>query len=106
MNDALAQIWAMSENYEKAASYCAASIEILSHVYGDDSVELGREYFKLAQLYFNGQQILEAMDTIERAKGILKRYLQPDHEDLKELEKMRKHLLSVIESSVGAYWST
>ncbi len=41
-------------DFATSARYCAASCRALGVAYGDDSIELGNELFKLAQLYFNG----------------------------------------------------
>ncbi len=36
-----------------SARYCAASCQAVGVAYGEDSIELGNELYKLAQLYFN-----------------------------------------------------
>jgi len=106
VEDALAQLYAVHEDYNNAAKHCKISIDIQKHLFGEESVEMGHEYFKLAQLLFNGGEALEAMNTIERAKLLLSKSYGSDYETMMELEKMRKVLLEHFEKTVGPYWST
>lgn len=41
-------------DWKKAASHLERSAATIAHQYGQDSVELGHQLFKLAQLHFNG----------------------------------------------------
>jgi tetratricopeptide (TPR) repeat protein len=104
--DAFAELYASASNYSKSAEYLENALKILKRVYGEESVEVGNEVAKLAQLYFNDQQILEAMNCVERAKLILTKHFSKDNEVLTELEEMRKVLLQAFEQTVGPYWST
>lgn len=48
----------MTEFYAMAADWCAASTQISSLVYGDDSIEYAQELYKLAQLRFNAYVLI------------------------------------------------
>lgn len=41
-------------DWKNAASHLERSAATIAHQYGQDSVELGHQLFKLAQLHFNG----------------------------------------------------
>lgn len=41
-------------DWSRAASHLKRSIVAIKAQYGEDCVELGRQFFKLAQLHFNG----------------------------------------------------
>ena len=104
--DAFAELYASAGDYKESAKYLEQALKILKRVYGEESVEVGNEVAKLAQLYFNDQQILEAMNCVERAKLILQKHCGKDDVMLFELEEMRKVLLQAFEQTVGPYWST
>lgn len=63
-------------DFATAATHCQNSIEISTHTFGEDSVQMGYEYAKLAQLLFNSKQVVEAMNAIEKVK---RRVLSPSH---------------------------
>ncbi|KAK3521948.1 hypothetical protein QTP70_020049 [Hemibagrus guttatus] len=52
--DAMARAYATMGLWRQAASHLKSSIAAICSKYGKDSVELGRQQFKLAQLHFNG----------------------------------------------------
>ncbi|KAM3601840.1 uncharacterized protein V6R79_019803 [Siganus canaliculatus] len=52
--DATARAYATMGDWKKAASHLERSATAISAQYGEDSIELGRQLFKLAQLHFNG----------------------------------------------------
>lgn len=43
----------MRGDYEESIPFLEDSISILQGIFGEESIELGNEYFKLAQVYWN-----------------------------------------------------
>uniref|UniRef100_A0A4W5M9Z3 Uncharacterized protein n=1 Tax=Hucho hucho TaxID=62062 RepID=A0A4W5M9Z3_9TELE len=52
--DAMARAYSTMGEWQGAASQLERSVVAISSQYGEDSIELGRQLFKLAQLHFNG----------------------------------------------------
>lgn len=104
--DALARCYASVSEWKSAAVYLQQAVDVVAYIYGEESIEAGNEYFKLAQLLFNAQELLEAINTVEKAKRVLQKHQSLDSNQLQELENMRKVLLQTIEQTVGPYWST
>ena len=118
MNDSIAEAYAMKGDYDSSIPYLKASIEIVKNTFGEESIEAGNEYFKLAQVkiskssfitsqvLFNSKQVVDALNVVEKAKGVLQRYYNSNNERLLELEEMRRCLLGIMEKTVGPYWAT
>jgi hypothetical protein len=105
--DSLAEVHSMKRNWAESAVHLKASIQILARVFGEESIELGHEYAKIAQIYYNADNYVESMENVELARGILnKHYSAEKYQVLRELEELRKHLLEFFEQTVGPYWST
>ena len=74
----------------EGAAHLEAAIEILRGHYSEDDVELGHEYFKLAQCYFNGGDLRRAIPAIASAKRIMTSCFGPDAELVRELADMER----------------
>ncbi|NWX35778.1 SMYD4 protein, partial [Notiomystis cincta] len=89
MEDCLAQVYATLGKWQEAARHLKKSIEIVEMHHGPTSVETGHELFKLAQIFFNGFAISEALSTIQRAEGILSVHFGPQSAQIQELQEMK-----------------
>ncbi|KAM9455648.1 SET and MYND domain-containing protein 4 isoform 2-T2 [Clarias gariepinus] len=86
--DAMARTYATMGLWMQAASYLKISIAAVCSQYGKDSVELGRQQFKLAQLYFNGGDVQSAHSVIPLARRLLSLHCDPHCKELHELKAM------------------
>ncbi|NXB99749.1 SMYD4 protein, partial [Orthonyx spaldingii] len=89
MEDHLAQVYATLGKWQEAARHLKKSIEIVEMHHGPESVEIGHELFKLAQILFNGFAVSEALSTIQRAEGILSVHFGPQSAQIQELQEMK-----------------
>ncbi|TSP90493.1 SET and MYND domain-containing protein 4 [Bagarius yarrelli] len=64
--DAMARAYATMGLWRQAAAHLKRSITAIGSQYGKNSVELGKQQFKLAQLYFNGACLTSARYTLTR----------------------------------------
>ncbi|TRZ00246.1 hypothetical protein DNTS_021928 [Danionella cerebrum] len=78
-----------------AASHLKCSLIPIQAQFGEDSIELGRQLFKLTQLYFNGQDCVQALAVMPRARQLLSLHCDPHCEELMELEEM-EHCLQAL----------
>ncbi|XP_022536643.2 SET and MYND domain-containing protein 4 isoform X1 [Astyanax mexicanus] len=86
--DATARVYATMGDWRQAASHLKRSVHAVRSQYGEDSVELGRQLFKLAQLHFNGRDRKSALSVIPRAQRLLSLHCDPHCEELQELQEM------------------
>ncbi|XP_047563433.1 SET and MYND domain-containing protein 4 isoform X1 [Lutra lutra] len=93
MEDALAQAYAALGDWQKSAAHLQKSLQVVEAQHGPSSIEMGHELFKLAQLFFNGFAIPEALNTIERAEKVLLVHYGPCSDEIQELQKMKSCLL-------------
>ncbi|XP_030041498.1 protein-lysine N-methyltransferase SMYD4 [Microcaecilia unicolor] len=89
IEDCLAQAHAACANWSAAAKHLQCSIQSVEALHGSSSVELGHELFKLAQIFFNGCFLTDAVRTIVRAEHILVLHYGPQHEMVQELQEMK-----------------
>ncbi|XP_043540604.1 SET and MYND domain-containing protein 4-like [Chiloscyllium plagiosum] len=68
------------------------SKELVQIQYGAQSVELGKELFKLAQILFNGHVVDEALSVTEQAENLLLLHCGAEHEMVIELRAMKSCL--------------
>ncbi|XP_065116626.1 SET and MYND domain-containing protein 4 isoform X1 [Paramisgurnus dabryanus] len=90
--DATARAYATIGEWNRAASYLKRSIVAITAQFGEDSIELGRQLFKLAQLHFNGGDRGAALSVILRARRLLSLHCGPHCEELQELQEMERCL--------------
>ncbi|XP_058267583.1 SET and MYND domain-containing protein 4 isoform X2 [Hemibagrus wyckioides] len=86
--DAMARAYATMGLWQQAASHLKSSIAAICSKYGKDSLELGRQQFKLAQLHFNGGDGPSALSVIPLARHILSLHCDPLCWELQELQAM------------------
>nr|XP_033778333.1 SET and MYND domain-containing protein 4 isoform X2 [Geotrypetes seraphini] len=89
IEDCLAQAHAACANWSAAAKHLQWSIQNVEALHGSSSVELGHELFKLAQIFFNGCFLTDAVRTIVRAEHILALHYGPHHDMVQELQEMK-----------------
>ncbi|KAF7701130.1 SET and MYND domain-containing protein 4 isoform X2 [Silurus meridionalis] len=94
--DATARAYATMGLWRKAASHLKYSIDAICSQYGKDSVELGRQQHKLAQLHFNGGDGLSALSVIPLARRLLTLHCDPHCTELQELQAMEACLMSTM----------
>ncbi|CAD7667669.1 unnamed protein product [Nyctereutes procyonoides] len=94
IEDALAQTYAALGDWQKSATHLQKSLRVVEVRHGPSSVEVGHELFKLAQLFFNGFAIPEALNTVERAEKVLMVHYGPCNDEIQELQKMKSCLLN------------
>jgi len=98
-------------NFGDAAAHVENSIRALKRIFGVENtspsklavLELGHEYFKLAQLSFNAHQVELALSSIGIAKAILLNCVggsksnAPKHilDEMEELTEMESYLISI-----------
>ncbi|XP_077605916.1 protein-lysine N-methyltransferase SMYD4 [Crocuta crocuta] len=95
MEDGLAQAYAASGDWQKSAAHLQKSLQVVEVQHGPSSVEMGHELFKLAQLFFNGFAIPEALNTIRKAEEVLMVHFGPWNDEIQELQKMKSCLLDL-----------
>nr|XP_046267475.1 SET and MYND domain-containing protein 4 [Scatophagus argus] len=86
--DATARAYATMGDWNNAASHLERSTVAIGSQYGEDSIELGRQLFKLAQLHFNGGARGPALSVIPKVKHLLRLHCGPHCHELQELQAM------------------
>ncbi|KAF1378477.1 hypothetical protein PFLUV_G00190950 [Perca fluviatilis] len=86
--DATARAYASMGDWNNAASHLERSAAAIGSQYGEDSIELGRQLFKLAQLHFNGGARGLALSVIPKVRELLCLHRGPDCHELQELRAM------------------
>ncbi|KAK2828257.1 hypothetical protein Q5P01_019291 [Channa striata] len=86
--DAVARAYATMGDWNVAASHLERSVAAICSQYGEDSVELGRQLFKLAQLHFNGGARGPALSVIPKVRRLLCLHGGPHCHELQELQAM------------------
>ncbi|KAM8835852.1 SET and MYND domain-containing protein 4 isoform 2-T2 [Synchiropus picturatus] len=90
--DATARAFATKGEWTKAASHLERSAAVIGSQYGQASVEMGRQLFKLAQLHFNGGASRAALAVIPRAQRLLSLHCGPRCHEVRELQAMERCL--------------
>ncbi|DAA19008.1 SET and MYND domain-containing protein 4 isoform X1 [Bos taurus] len=101
IEDALAQAYAALGDWEKSATHLQKSLQVVEVHHGPSSVEMGHELFKLAQVFFNGCAVPEALKTIQKAEKVLLVHYGPWNDEIRELQKMKSCLLDLLPIPVG-----
>ncbi|XP_053703023.1 SET and MYND domain-containing protein 4 isoform X2 [Synchiropus splendidus] len=96
--DATARAFATKGEWTKAASHLERSAAVIGSQYGQASVEMGRQLFKLAQLHFNGGARRAALAVIPRAERLLSLHCGPQCHEVRELQAMERCLQEHITS--------
>ncbi|RXN20519.1 SET and MYND domain-containing 4 isoform X1 [Labeo rohita] len=94
--DATARVYATTGEWSLAASHLKHSMVAIQAQFGEDSIELGRQLFKLAQLHFNGGDCGVALSVIPRAQKLLSLHCGPHCEELQELLEMERCLQGLL----------
>ncbi|KAM5215474.1 SET and MYND domain-containing protein 4 isoform 2-T4 [Hipposideros larvatus] len=95
IEDDLAQAYAALGDWQKSATHLQRSLQVVEVRHGPSSVEMGHELFKLAQIFFNGFAIPEALNTIQKAEKVLLVHYGPWYDEIQELQKMKSYLLDL-----------
>uniref|UniRef100_G1Q8V1 Protein-lysine N-methyltransferase SMYD4 n=1 Tax=Myotis lucifugus TaxID=59463 RepID=G1Q8V1_MYOLU len=95
IEDALAQAYAALGDWQKSAAHLRKSLRVVEVRHGPSSVEMGHELFKLAQIFFNGFAIPEALNTIQKAEKVLLVHYGRGNDEIQELQKMKSCLLDL-----------
>ncbi|KAM4544778.1 SET and MYND domain-containing protein 4 [Odontesthes bonariensis] len=90
--DATARACASMGDWKNAAFHLERSAVATGFQYGDDSVELGQQLFKLAQLHFNGGARGPALSVIPKVRRLLCLHCGPHCPELQELKAMEECL--------------
>ncbi|XP_017292772.1 SET and MYND domain-containing protein 4 isoform X2 [Kryptolebias marmoratus] len=90
--DATARAYASMGDWKNAALHLEQSVVATGSQYGEDSIELGQQLFKLAQLHFNGGARGAALSVIPKVRQILSLHCGPDCPELQELKAMEECL--------------
>ncbi|KAJ8386221.1 hypothetical protein AAFF_G00175410 [Aldrovandia affinis] len=85
--DASARAFATMGDWHQAAAQLRCSVAAVRSQYGEESVELARQLFKLAQLHFNGGEPQPALAVIPKARRLLSLHC-PGCDELEELQAM------------------
>ncbi|XP_066119160.1 SET and MYND domain-containing protein 4 isoform X3 [Saccopteryx bilineata] len=95
IEDSLAQAYAALGDWQKSATHLQKSLRVVEVRHGPSSVEMGHELFKLAQIFFNGFAIPEALSTIQKAEKLLLMHCGPRNDEIQELQEMKSCLLDL-----------
>uniref|UniRef100_A0A3B3Z7K7 Protein-lysine N-methyltransferase SMYD4 n=1 Tax=Periophthalmus magnuspinnatus TaxID=409849 RepID=A0A3B3Z7K7_9GOBI len=90
LEDATARAFATMD-WAKAAVHLERSVTAISSQFGEDSIELGRQLFKLTQLHFNGAR-KAALSVIPKVRQLLRLHCGPECDELQELQAMERCL--------------
>uniref|UniRef100_A0A8C9LIR8 Protein-lysine N-methyltransferase SMYD4 n=1 Tax=Piliocolobus tephrosceles TaxID=591936 RepID=A0A8C9LIR8_9PRIM len=93
--DGLARACAALGDWQKSATHLQKSLRVVEVRHGPSSVEMGHELFKLAQIFFNGFAVPEALSTIQKAEEVLSLHCGPWDDEIQELQKMKSCLLDL-----------
>ncbi|XP_038860967.1 SET and MYND domain-containing protein 4 isoform X1 [Salvelinus namaycush] len=94
--DAMARAYSTMGEWRGAASQLERSVVAIRSQYGEDSIELGHQLFKLAQLHFNGGFPGPALSVISRARRLLSLHCGPHCPEVQELQAMEDCLQGVL----------
>ncbi|KAG9351621.1 hypothetical protein JZ751_022872 [Albula glossodonta] len=83
-------------SWGQAAVQLRCSVAAVRAQYGEDSVELGHQLFKLAQLHFNGREPQLALEVIPKARHLLSLHCSSRCEELMELQAMEDCLWGLL----------
>ncbi|XP_069002316.1 SET and MYND domain-containing protein 4 [Embiotoca jacksoni] len=86
--DAMARAYATMGDWNNAASHLEQSAVAICCQYGEDSIELGQQLFKLAQIQFNGGARGPALSVIAKVRRLLCLHRGPHCHELEELKAM------------------
>ncbi|XP_044079233.1 SET and MYND domain-containing protein 4 isoform X2 [Siniperca chuatsi] len=86
--DAMARAYATMGDWNNAASHLERSAVAIGSQYGEDSIELGRQLFKLTQLHFNGGARGPTLSVIPKVRQLLCLHCGPRCHELQELQAM------------------
>ncbi|KAG7484782.1 hypothetical protein MATL_G00054330 [Megalops atlanticus] len=86
--DMSARAYAAMGDWRGAATQLKASMAAVQAQFGEESVEVGRQLFKLAQLHFNGGEPRAALSVIPTARRLLSLHCSPESDELEELRAM------------------
>ncbi|RVE63979.1 hypothetical protein OJAV_G00141670 [Oryzias javanicus] len=86
--DATARAYATMGEWKKAASHLECGAAATSSQYGEDSIELGQQLFKLVQLHFNGGARSQALAVIPKVRRLFLLHCGPHCPELLELKAM------------------
>nr|XP_057942102.1 SET and MYND domain-containing protein 4 [Doryrhamphus excisus] len=86
--DAMARAHATMGQWRCAASHMERSTTAIGSQFGEDSVEMARQLFKLAQLHFNGGFRRSALAIIPKARHLLSLHCGPQAPEVQELRAM------------------
>ncbi|XP_037665579.1 SET and MYND domain-containing protein 4 isoform X2 [Choloepus didactylus] len=95
IEDDLAQAYAALGDWGMSATHLQKSLRMVEVRHGPSSVEMGHELFKLAQVFFNGFAVPEALNTIQKAEKVLSVHYGPWNDEIQELQKMKSCLLDL-----------
>ncbi|XP_077021610.1 protein-lysine N-methyltransferase SMYD4 isoform X7 [Tamandua tetradactyla] len=101
IEDDLAQAYAALGDWGMSATHLQKSLRMVEVRHGPSSIEMGHELFKLAQVFFNGFAIPEALNTIQKAEKVLSVHYGPWNDEIQELQKMKSCLLDLPPIPVG-----
>ncbi|KAM9846507.1 SET and MYND domain-containing protein 4 [Aulostomus maculatus] len=92
LEDAKARAFATMGDWRNAASHLERSAAVVCSQYGEESIEMGRQLFKLAQLHFNGGARGPALSVIPKVRRLLCLHCGPHCPELQELQAMEECL--------------
>ncbi|XP_036762065.2 SET and MYND domain-containing protein 4 isoform X2 [Manis pentadactyla] len=95
IEDDLAQAYAALGNWQESATHLQRSLRVVEVRHGPCSIEMGHELFKLAQIFFNGFAVSEALNTIQKAEKVLLVHCDPWSDEIQELQKMKSYILAL-----------
>ncbi|XP_068187369.1 SET and MYND domain-containing protein 4 [Antennarius striatus] len=88
LDDATARAYAAMGDWNNAAYHLQRSAAAVGSQYGEDSIELGYQLFKLVQLHFNGGSRAPALSLIPKVRHLLRLHRGPRCQELQELRAM------------------
>ncbi|XP_066552066.1 protein-lysine N-methyltransferase SMYD4 isoform X2 [Amia ocellicauda] len=94
--DTMARAYATMGCWGQAAAQLRRSVATVRSQYGEDSVEVGQQLFKLAQLHFNGGEMQKALTVIPKARRLLVQHCGHRSEQVEELKAMEDCLRGVL----------
>ncbi|XP_036381098.1 SET and MYND domain-containing protein 4 [Megalops cyprinoides] len=86
--DMSARAYAAMGDWRRAAAQLKASMAAVQAQFGEESMEMGRQLFKLAQLHFNGGELQATLSVIPTAQRLLSLHSSPASDELEELRAM------------------
>ncbi|XP_072301908.1 SET and MYND domain-containing protein 4 [Eucyclogobius newberryi] len=92
LEDVTARAFATMGDWGNAAVHLEQSATAIGAQFGEDSIELGRQLFKLTQLHFNGGARSAALSVIPKVRRLLRLHCGPECDELQELRAMERCL--------------